>query len=205
MDAEQAAGLTYAYEQFELYLASLGITWDYPEFTAGPNAFMVSDKTLPLPPPFNVRQMEPGELFLLTLPTDSLPLGMGSVNAGGENIVPWGIPSQYVLLNDELTAINQALGAYNETIVALAGQFDLAFVNMYEEFLEFGSGGLEIDGIKFTDEYITGNAFSLDGVHLTAQGYAITANFFIEAINAKYGAGLTTVSPRLYPGIYYYQ
>jgi lysophospholipase L1-like esterase len=205
LDDEQAAGLTFAYEQFELYLASLGVTWDYPEFTAGPNAFMVSDETLPLPPPFNVRQMNPDELFLLTLPTDSLPMGMGSVNPSGESIVPWGIPDQYVLLTDELAEINQALGAYNETIVTLAGQFDLAFVDMYSEFLEFGSGGLDIDGIHFTDDYITGNAFSLDGVHLTAQGYAITANFFIEAINAKYGAGLTTVSPRLYPGIYYYQ
>jgi len=45
----------------------------------------------------------------------------------------------------------------------------------------------------------------LDGVHMTAQGYSMAANFFIEAINDKYGSGITTVSPRLYPGIYYYQ
>lgn len=205
LDAESATQLNYAYEQFELYLASLGVTWDYGfNFTEGPNAFVVSDKSLPLPPPFNVRQMLPGELFLLTLPTDSLPMGMGSVNSGGENPVPWGIPDEYVLLNYELDDINQALGAYNETIIALANQFDLALVDMNYNFNEV-AGGVEVDGIMFTSDYITGNAFSLDGIHLTAQGYVLAANYFIDAINAKYGAGLTHLSPRLYPGIYYYQ
>jgi lysophospholipase L1-like esterase len=205
MDAEQAAGLTFAYQQFELYLASLGVTWDYPEFSAGPNPFMVSDATLPLPAPFNVRPMVQGELFLLTLPTDSLPMGMGSVNPFGENIVPWGIPSQYVLLSNELAEINQAVGAYNEIIAGLATQFNLALVDMNAKFETVATQGMEVDGIMFTTDFITGKTFSLDGVHMTAQGYSMTANFFIEAINDKYGAGLTTVSPRLYPGIYYYQ
>ncbi len=205
LDAESAAMLNYAFEQFELYLASQGVTWDYGfNFTEGPNAFVVSDKSLPLPAPFNVRQMIPGELFLLTLPTDSLQMGMGSVDAGGESPLPWGIPDKYVLLADELTSIDQALGAYNETIEAMAGQFNLAFVDMYDKFTEFGTGGVTIDGILFTSDFITGNAFSLDGVHLTAQGYTITANYFIDAINTKYGAGLKHLSPRLYPGIYYY-
>ncbi len=205
MGAEQAAGLTFAYKQFELYLLSQGIEWNYGfTFTEGPNAFVVSDKTIPLPPPFNVRQMDQRDLFLLTLPTDSLPMGMGSVDPSGETPVPWGIPDQYVLLTDEIGEVNTAIATYNGIIKGLADQFDLAHVDMYEKFEKVAEGGVEYDGILFTNAFISGNTFSLDGLHLTAQGYAITANYFIEAINAKYGAGLTTVSPRLYPGIYYY-
>jgi len=206
MNAEQAAGLNFAYDQFELYLASLGITWDYGfEFVEGANAFVVSDEEVPLPPPFNVRQMVLGELFLLTLPTDSLPMGMGSVDPSGDQIVPWGIPNQYVLLSSELSEISQATTAYNGIIETLAGQFDLALVDMNEKFATIANEGVEIDGILFTSDFITGNSFSLDGVHMTTQGYSVAANYFIEAINAKYNSGIRTVSPRLYPGIYYYQ
>jgi len=205
MDTTQAAQLTYAYQQFELFLASQGITWDYPEFSPGLNPFMVTDETLPLPAPFNVRPMEQGELFLLTLATDSLPMGMGSVNAMGGNIVPWGIPSQYVLLSNELEEIDQAVVDYNEIIAGLATQFDLALVDMNAKFKTVANQGMEVDGIMFTTAFISGKTFSLDGVHMTAQGYSVAANFFIEAINDKYGSGITTVSPRLYPGIYYYQ
>ncbi len=204
MDAEQAAALTFAYEQFELYLLSQGDEWKYEfTFTKGFNAFVVSDTSIHLTPPFNVRQMTQGELFLLTLPTDSLPMGMGSVDFSGETPVPWGIPEQYVLLTNEIDPINAAIATYNEKIHDLADQFDLAHVDMYEKFEKVAEDGVEYDGILFTNAFISGNTFSLDGLHLTAQGYAITANYFIEAINAKYGAGLTTVSPRLYPGIYY--
>ncbi len=205
VDSSQAAGLNYVFEQFELYLASLGIIWDYDfTFNAGPNPFLVSDKTLPLPEPFNVRPMKSGELFLLTLPTDSLPKGMGSVDANNGNPVPWGIPDEYVLLDYELEQIDIAQASYNETIKAMANQFDLALVDTYAKFEELNNGGITEDGITFTSDYITGNAFSLDGIHPTGQGYALIANFFIEAINAKYGAALTEVNVSLYPGLYYY-
>ncbi len=206
VDTAQAAGLNYVFDQFELYLASLGITWDYDfTFNPGPNPFLVSDKTLPLPEPFNVRQMKPGELFLLTLPTDELYQGMGSVDPNNGNPVPWGIPDEYVLLDYELAQIEQAQAAYNETIHMLANQFDLALVDTYAKFEELNNGGITQDGITFTSDYITGNAFSLDGVHPTGQGYALIANFFIEAINAKYGAALGEVNVSLYPGLYYYE
>lgn len=204
VDAEQAGGLNYVYEQFEQYLASNGIVWDYGfEFTEGPNAFLISDKTLPLPPPFNVRQMEMGEIFLLKLPTDSLLMGMGSVDANDGNPLPWGIPDQYVLTASELQEIELAVDNFNGIIAGLAIQFDLALVDVNSIMKEVSSTGLEVDGITFTADFITGKTFSLDGIHLTAQGYAVVANYFIEAINEKYGSDIKTVGPGLYPGIYY--
>jgi methionine-gamma-lyase len=64
--------------------------------------------------------------------------------------------------------------------------------------------GIIYDGIKFTSSYVTGNTFSLDGVHITGQANAMVANEFIKAINSKYGSQLKEVSPLYYSGLYYY-
>ena len=207
LDATTAAALNGAYAAFEQYLASLGVTWSYGfNFAEGPNAFVVTDETLPLPAPFNVRQMKAGELFLLTLPTDSiLNHGMGAVNQAGSSPVPYGIPDKFFLSEGEIDEIKTATQQFNEIIAVLANNYGLAHVDMNFKLNQVATTGITVDGITFTGEFITGKAFSLDGVHLTAQGYALAANFFIEAINTKYSADLKPVSPRLYPGIYYYQ
>ncbi|MDD3131136.1 MAG: hypothetical protein PHN94_04875, partial [Bacteroidales bacterium] len=191
----------------EQYLADHGVTWSYGfNFAEGPNAFVVTDETLPLPAPFNVRQMKAGELFMLTLPTDSiLNHGMGAVNQAGPSPMPYGIPDKFFLSEGEISEIKTATQQFNEVIASLADTYGLALADMNGKFNQMTSTGITVDGIIFTDEFITGNTFSLDGVHLTAQGYALVANIFIEAINAKYSADLKPVSPRLYPGIYYYQ
>ncbi|MDD4740195.1 hypothetical protein EOM75_08815 [Candidatus Falkowbacteria bacterium] len=207
LDAATAATLNGAYAAFEQYLADHGVTWSYGfNFAEGPNAFVVTDETLPLPAPFNVRQMKAGELFMLTLPTDSiLNHGMGAVNQAGPSPMPYGIPDKFFLSEGEISEIKTATQQFNEVIASLADTYGLALADMNGKFNQMTSTGITVDGIIFTDEFITGNTFSLDGVHLTAQGYALVANIFIEAINAKYSADLKPVSPRLYPGIYYYQ
>lgn len=207
---EQAAQLNYAYSQFELYLASIGIPYTFGFiFVQGQNAFVIEDKTIPLPDAlavFRVRQMKPGELFLLTLPTDSLQNnGMGSIDMSGASPLPYGIPDKYILSLTEIQEIQAATTAFNQVIYNYANQFGLAFVDMNAKLNEIAQSGVTYDGIQFTTAFITGNSFSLDGVHLTAQGNAVAANYFIDAINDKYGSQIKHVNPRLYPGIYYYQ
>jgi lysophospholipase L1-like esterase len=205
LDSINAALLNGAYAQFEAFLASQGIPYSYGfNFQEGPNAFVVEDETLPLPPPFNVRQMQAGELFLLTLPTDSLQNhGMGSVNQETDPATPFGIRDRYFLSLNEIDEIQTAILGYNNQIKNLADQLGLAHLDMNSKLNKVATEGIEYDGLKFTNVFVSGNAFSLDGVHMTGQGYAMVANFFIDAINAKYESQLTYVSPRLYPGIYY--
>ncbi len=207
LDAETAALLNGAYQQFEMFLASQGITHDYDfNFEEGPNAFVVEDETLPLPPPFNVRQMQAGEMFLLTLPTDSLlNYGMGSVNQAVNPPQPFGIPDRYFLSNAEVDEIQNAIDSYNGIISGMAGEFGLAFVDFNAKLNEAAENGITQDGVHFTTEFIAGNTFSLDGIHLTAQGSVMAANFFIEAINDTYNSQLKPVNPSIYPGIYYYR
>lgn len=204
VSAEQADLLNGAFQLYEAKLLEYGIVYDYPfNFQEGRNAFLVSDETIPLPAPFNVRQMTSDELFLLTIPKDSLYVGMGSVSM--ETSMPWGIPDKYFLSSAEIVEIETATAQYNQIIAGLAEQFGLALVDMNDHMNTLATTGITVDGINFTSAFITGKAFSLDGIHLTAQGSAMVANFFVDAINAKYGSDLRHVSPRLYPGIYYFQ
>jgi phospholipase/lecithinase/hemolysin len=53
-----------------------------------------------------------------------------------------------------------------------------------------------------TASFVTGGAFSLDGVHPTPRGYAYISNLFINAINAKYGATLRTVDLAQYQTLF---
>lgn len=68
-------------------------------------------------------------------------------------------------------------------------------------FLNKVTTGYNYNGIAISNKFITGNAFSLDGIHLTPMGYAIMANIFIDAINAKYNTVLEKVDAAQYPAV----
>ena len=60
---------------------------------------------------------------------------------------------------------------------------------LYKELLEqLSNGGVASDGFIITGDYVTGGAFSLDGVHLNARGYAFLANEFLKSIDETYGS-----------------
>jgi len=172
-EQEQVDGLNAAYEP-------LGIT-----FNLGQNYFVIADANSQV----GLRQAAEGELILLTVPQDSLKC------AGWGSQIP--IPDEYVLTSLEIDAIENAVEGYNQTIAGLATQYDVALVDLNSYMKELQEG-LTYDGISFSAEFITGNGFSLDGVHLTPMGYSLIANKFIEAINKKYGSSLAMVSPTNY-------
>lgn len=167
-------------------------------YHAGPNPFLVADPTSPHPL-FKVRQMQPGELVLLTVPQDSLKCkGMGIIDP--QALRPYPIPTQYVLTADEVAKIKTATTNYNAIIKGLAQTFNLAEVDMHSKMVELQSG-IVWDGIKMNTKFVTGGAFSLDGIHLTSRGCAVTANYFIDAINAKYGSTIPWADITKYNGV----
>ncbi len=60
--------------------------------------------------------------------------------------------------------------------------------------------GYTADGIKFSATYVSGGLFSLDGVHPTAQGYAVVANQFIRVFNSTYNAQIPLINVATVPG-----
>jgi lysophospholipase L1-like esterase len=188
----QVDALNAGYAPLNAFIKSIGST-DTLAFALGQNGFVIAENDVL----WGMRQMKSGELFLLTLPTDSIK------NYGYGSQTP--IPDKYILSTGEINEIKTATTAFNTVIKNYAQQFDIAFVDMNAKLSEIEQGGVVYDGVPFTTAFITGNSFSLDGVHMTGKGNALAANYFIDAINAKYGSVIKHVSPRLYPGIYYYQ
>ncbi len=166
-------------------------------YVLGANPFLVADPGSPYK--FKVRQMNPGELVLLSVPQDSLKCyGMGIISR--ITLTPWGIPSQYVLTQDELNNIRNATASYNQIIAGLAATFKLGTVDMYSKLTELQKG-IVWDGVKMNSKFVTGGAFSLDGVHLNPRGCAVAANYFIDAINKQYGSTIPQVDITNYPGV----
>lgn len=99
----------------------------------------------------------------------------------------------HVLIPTEIAEIKTATDAYNATIKSIADAKGLAFVDAKAVMDMLSTTGITANGFKLTTTYVTGGAFSLDGVHPSPRGYALIANKFIEAVNAKYGSNIKGV------------
>jgi len=168
-------------------------------YTVGPNPFMIRDMSAS--PPFYVRLMKPGELVLLSAPQDSMKcMGMGIINAVTH--LPYPIPNQYVLTETELAQIAGATLAYNVIIDTMAANRHIGVVDVKAKLKELNSqSGMVWDGVHMTSKFVTGGAFSLDGIHLTPRGNAVSANCFIDAINKQFGSTIPLADITKYKGV----
>lgn len=177
LDAASAAALNAAYMQ-------AGIT-----FSVGANPFMIKDPAVPI---ISVRKMKSNELVLLSTPQDSLKC------AGWGSSKP--INNQYILTETEINNIQTAIAAYNAKLKSTAEAKGLAYVDV-NAFMAEAKAGVVYNGISIGTTFVSGGAFSLDGVHLTPLGNALLANEFIKAINSKYGSTIPEVDASKYRGV----
>lgn len=181
---------------------------DSVKFIAGPNYPVIVDEalsdvvlpdgqggTITLP---KYRHLRAGELLLLTTPTGEFASGLGTATA---------IESKYTLTASELSNIAEYTAAYNDAIKAIAnGNPNIALWDANASFNDFVTAGsytqVDIAGASTTiaPAYITGNAFSLDGVHATPRGYAWAANNIINTINSTFGTNLGPIYISQYRG-----
>jgi len=108
------------------------------------------------------------------------------IGAGNGTAAP--LQDRWVLSKNEVAELKTATDAYNVTIKALAESNNLAFVNANAVLSQVANGGIRFGNYHLSSSYATGGAFSMDGVHPCPRGYALIANKFMEAINAKYGS-----------------
>lgn len=133
-----------------------------------------------------------------------MKLGLTQEEAGKLAVVGVSYPmtDNYVLTAKETAKAEAAVVKYNAAIAELATAYNLALVDAYSEMKKLSSAsGIKYYGQTYTTTFVSGGAFSLDGVHLTGNGYAIVANMFVDAINQKYHSTLRKVYPGNYPGI----
>jgi hypothetical protein len=174
LTAEYAALLNAKYnEKYNPAAEALGLP--KIEFKEGANAFVMADPDYPL----KVRQMKKGEKVLLS----ALSGIMGKQHWG--SVTP--LPDNESLTLGEIKNIREAIDGFNSIIKNAADANGLAFVNAHAIMKQL-MDGIVIDGVGYNTEFVSGGMFSLDGIHASGRGYAIIANEFIKAINAKYDA-----------------
>jgi hypothetical protein len=158
-------------------------------FHAGPNAFVIADPTVPF---IGKRQIKQGEFILLDTPLDSIKCNyLGS-------LVP--IPNKHVLTFSEIANIETAISSYNNTIQSVASANGLALVDV-NGFMSRTNKGIVYNGVALSTAFVTGGAFSLDGIHLNPIGNALLANEFIKSINSTYGSTIPQVDATKYRGV----
>ncbi len=139
-----------------------------------------------------LRQVKSDDLVVLTAssvlgttPDPSNPLGIVGVS------LP--LPNSLVLSSTEQARVATAGAAYNAIIEGLAAANELGYGDMKSALAEVAANGAFYNGGVLTSTYVTGGAFSLDGVHPTPRGYAFTANTIIDVINTTYNASIPKV------------
>ena len=175
-------------------------------FNEGPNRFIIDVPKSPTNP-LGIRQMTEEELLLMTIDPEALKNGYGSAIITtevlqvlgklqlGKSLTPAegnmvieaasGINDNNALDKDELKAIKDATDAYNTTIAEVALAKGLALVDLNAIMTE-ATTGIQFDDYTLTTDLVLGGLVSLDGIHLTARGYALMANKFLEAIDKTY-------------------
>ena len=61
--------------------------------------------------------------------------------------------------------------------------------------------GMVYNGVAMSSAFVTGGAYSLDGIQLNPNGQALLANSFIESINLRFNAAIPYANPIKYSGI----
>ncbi|CAA0216314.1 Probable lipoprotein precursor [Tenacibaculum maritimum] len=98
------------------------------------------------------------------------------------------LADKWVLTKEEAEIVKQATDNYNETIKNVSEAKELAFVDFNALLKQAATNGIAFDNYILTTEFVLGGLISLDGVHLTARGYALMANKMLEAIDNQYGS-----------------
>ncbi len=108
-------------------------------------------------------------------------------------------PDAYTLDPDEIIETKNTIDGFNNAIATLAAAHNYPLVDVNAFLNQVASTGYDANGIHFTSDYITGNTFSLDGVHPTSRGYAVIANLFIDKINEAFNANIPKVDVAAVP------
>jgi hypothetical protein len=184
-------------DSINYFMANLFQLPDLADYHVGYNPFLIPDPAS-LHPAFKVRKMVEGEKVLLTVPQDSLKCaGWGIISSWAH--VPTAIPKQFILTLDDIDLIEGAIAEYNGYLSQIATNNNLALVDLNSKMKDLQKG-ISWNGVTMSTTFVTGGAFSLDGIHLCPRGNALAANFYIQAINAHYGSHIPLVDISKYPG-----
>jgi lysophospholipase L1-like esterase len=175
------------------------------EFSDGEdNALVIIDESLTdlsgfTPPLPSIRQATSADFILLT--TGSI-LGDERIPGDPTSVIGVGSPllDAEVLTDTEALEVETARQAINATIQAAAdANPNLIYVDVAALLADVADAdGFNTGTETITAVFATGGAFSLDGVHPTAKGYAVAANLVIDNLNDAFNANIPRADPSLF-------
>ena len=123
---------------------------------------------------------------LVTLAASSLlAQGIGIPAVVGGRGTP--LPDEVVLNPSEIAIIQDHVNVNNKSIRDICGAANIPVLDVQAILNELTTTGIHVGGITLTSSFLSGGAFSYDGVHPNDIGYAVLANEFIRVINANGG------------------
>ncbi len=185
-------------------------------FSLGANAFVMEDESLTdlsalmLP---NYRQTEATDLIVIGAAT-ALATGVGTQTPAGDELVL--TPEEQALLETRRQTFNGVIAAI-VTDASISDRIALiqatpfsnpadptsctggTFCDVFG--LTDGVPGITVEGVNLAPDFSPNGIFSTDGIHLNPRGSAIFANEWLDAIEAKFGASVPSVSVIELPGV----
>ncbi len=124
--------------------------------------------------------------------SDGNPMGISNLNP---------LPDALVLDAAEQAKVAVKIAHHNSFIATQAAARGYGIVDFNAIFSDIAANGLTVGSETFTTDFITGNIFSLDGIHPTGKGYGIVANEFLKVIDVMFDADITKVDVSTLPGV----
>jgi hypothetical protein len=187
------------------------VVFNVPDVTTIPyfttlSAFTVSlaDLTTPMPLVGVDGPLQPGDLVLLPAAGPIASTGIG-IPAGGVNYLNPQVPSNGQPLPESLilrvaegNTTRGVVADLNAVVDSVSARPFVAKVDFAGLLATVAANGYPIGGVEYTNEFVTGGLFGLDGIHPNDLGYALMANAMIEAVNARFGCFVPPVDPLAY-------
>ncbi len=126
-----------------------------------------------------------GDLVLLTA-GPLLATGTGVPVPCGGNGNP--LPDTTYLLAAEAASIQSAIDAYNAAIDSVSLRDNVVKVDFRAVLEQAATTGIKIQGQVYTNAFVKGGLFGLDGIHPNDLGQGILCNALIDAVDAKFGS-----------------
>ena len=192
---QQAFAYLVAVTPMTQEMASAEIAKRTISFSAGQNAVVIVDEDLTDLSAFGIPSYRHATADDLLLLASSAVIGT-TVGGNPQLINGLTVPlaDNWVLTPQEQASIMTATDAYNTTIAAVASSNpNIALVD-FKGVLTEASSGIQFDNYTMTTNLVTGGLVSLDGVHLTARGYALMANKILAAMDLEFGSNFSTAT-----------
>ena len=125
------------------------------------------------------------------LTLDNIPVTVSIL----QGIVPGPLLSDEILDAAEIQQIRAATRAYNQIIAAQAAANNAVLVDVNAFLTRLDLRGVMVGGHRLSTAFL-GGIFSLDGIHPSNTGAALTGNYFIMTMNRRAGAHIPPVNVR---------